>query len=125
MARDLSPCAKGGIQAKRIQGRGVRRKPLVWDRKGLETLAGSKMGEEEERSWKEEGLLLRGCNTQINGFGGRAFTGDNKVQSVIVEIGGGGRMDNRSLGKRPGIGGGQEPPPRELGPEGRGQSDFL
>lgn len=42
--------------------------------KVLETLAGTWMGEEEEeRSWEEEGLLLRECNTQISGFGGGAL----------------------------------------------------
>ena len=33
------------------------------------------------------GVMVRECNPQINGFGGGAFMGDDKILSVIVDCG--------------------------------------
>lgn len=77
---------------------------------------------EEERSWEEEGVLARGCNTQISGSGGSAFTGDDKIQSVTVAIGGGLSMDRGPLGRRLGMGKGPAAS-QEVSHKGKGQRD--
>lgn len=64
----------------------------------------------EERSWKEERVLVRGRNTPTIGFGGNAFTSDDRVQSVTVAIGGGCSLDKGPLGKRLGMGKGAKSP---------------
>lgn len=88
----------------------------------LDILAEFTMGEEaeEERGWKEEGVLVRGPNTQVNGFGVSTFTGDDKVQSVIVAKGWT-QHKQRASGDEARMGAS----PRKVGQRGRGQRDSF
>lgn len=90
-------------------------------RRQLDILAEFTMREvEEERGWKEEGVLVRGPNTQVNGFGGSTFTGDDKVQSVIVAKGWT-QHKQRASGDEARIGAS----PRKVGHRGKGQRDSF